>query len=344
VVNGADLTQLHRTPSQIEVERVGFQLGAEPARPSAGPSSSGWVGVIVRRLLSRATRSLAVREAVLDHGLVASAEALAFDTAIGQRAASSFPQQLVPSSVTDIATEVGRLYMHAGDRVMTPLIRETGQWEPGETAFLRRTLKEGHTFVDVGANVGYFSVLASALVGPMGRVVAVEPEQRNLALLKANLWRNRCGNAIVLPIAAHRETGFLPLRPDEKNRGNHQVGRTRGASALVPCARLDDLLASLRIDAIKVDTQGTDHDVIAGLSALVRPSTRTTIMCEFWIDGMEQRGLDPSEVAGEYKQLGFELALLTDTGEEHRASPAEIVAAARDSGVKYVNVVLRNRR
>jgi FkbM family methyltransferase len=278
-----------------------------------------------------------------DQRLIASAEALAFDTGIAQRAASSFPDPLRPSTVTDVDTEVGRLYVHAKDRVITRILRDTGSWEEAETLFLRRTLKEGHTFVDVGANVGYFSVLGSSLVGTGGRVVAVEPEQRNLSLLKANLWRNRCANAVVLPIAASRDTGFLPIRLDEKNRGNHQVGRSGRAKALVPCGRLDDLLAGLRIDVVKVDTQGSDHDVIAGLSEHFRLGTRLTVMCEFWIEGMTDRDADPRRVAEEYEELGFELTLLSERGEPHPVSPAEVVSAACATPVRYVNLVLRPR-
>ncbi len=289
----------------------------------------------------RATRPLAVRQSQVDERLLAGVDAVAFATSVAQRATSAFPEPLPPDTTSDVSTEIGDLFMHAADRVMTPFIREHGFWEAAEAAFLRRILKPGHTFLDIGANVGYFSVLASPLVGQSGRVVAVEPEQRNLALLKANLWRNGCGNAVVLPIAAHRHTGFLPLRLDEENRGDHQVGWREGASVLVPCARLDDLLGDLPVDVIKIDTQGVDHDVIAGLSGLLTRATRPTILCEFWLEGMERRGVDPWQVAVGYQELGFALALLRDELGEHPASAAEVVEAAAAEAGRYVNVVLR---
>ncbi len=157
---------------------------------------------------------------------------------------------------------------------MTPFVQAHGFWEASETRFLRDALHEGMTFIDVGANTGYFSVLGSRLVGATGRVFAVEPERRNIAVLKANLWRHGCDNAVILPIAAHRQRGFLPLRLNDENRGDHQVGWSDEASALVPSARLDDLLAGVSVDVAKVDTQGVDHDVIDGLSGLFPPDRR----------------------------------------------------------------------
>lgn len=267
-----------------------------------------------------------------------SALLTALDASAGRaQAAAAFPDSLDPRDVDDIATQVGNLYMHSKDRVMTRLLRETGVWEEAEMAFLRATLKPGHTFLDIGANIGYFTVFASELVGPTGRVIAVEPERRNLSLLRANLWRRRCSNATVLPIAAFAETGFVPLRRDEKNRGNHRVGLAGRATELVPCARLEDVLGDLHIDVVKVDAQGSDHDAIAGLA---RTPGSQTILSEFWFEGIEQRGLDPASVAHGYEQLGFELALLSEHGVAHPASRADVVDAARRSGVEYVNVVL----
>ena len=296
---------------------------------------------MARAALLRATKHLAVRQALVDERLLGGLEAVAIDTALSHRAASSFPEPLPIDSVQSVTTDVGELYLHAQDRVMTTFIEATGGWEPNESAFLRRTLRLGWTFVDVGANIGYFSVLGSTAVGLSGRVLSVEPERRNLALLKANLWRNSCANTVVVPIAAYRHAGFLPLRFNEENRGDHQVGWSEGASVLVPCARLDDVLAEVQVDLVKVDTQGVDHDVIAGMTGLIYANPALTIMCEFWLQGMSERGIDPRQVAAGYQQLGFELGLLGDGGSVASASPEDIVAAAAADVAGFVNLVLR---
>ena len=112
------------------------------------------------------------------------------------------------------------------------------------------------------------------------------------------------------------------------------------AGALL-CARLDELLAGVPVDVAKVDTQGVDHDVIDGLSGLFGPDRPATIMCEFWLEGMAQRDIDPHEVLRGYQGLGFELGLLEDDGVNRSALPSEIVAAAAAWAGLYVNVVLR---
>lgn len=328
------------TRAQIEAARARYQLG-QGSEELRSASRFGRAGLLARAALFRLTKSLAVRESLMDERLVVGLEALAIDTSVSHRGVSSFPDPLSSQLLSDVAAVGGRLYMHATDAVMTPFIREHGIWEADETAFIESVLRPGSTFVDVGANIGYFSVLASALVGPEGRVFAVEPEQRNVALLRANLWRNQCGNAVVLPVAAYRERGFLPLRLNEENRGDHQIGWENAASALVPCARLDDLLTGVPVDFVKIDTQGVDHDVIAGLSGLVDEHPSLTVMCEFWLEGMAERQIDPHEVATGYERLGFDLALLGEGGALRRASPGDVVAAAGSEPGQYVNVVLR---
>ena len=83
------------------------------------------------------------------------------------------------------------MHVHAeGDIHISTQLRERGLWEPFETELIRRSLAPGARFLDAGANLGYFSVLAAARVGERGRVYAFEPEPRNFALLEANLALN----------------------------------------------------------------------------------------------------------------------------------------------------------
>lgn len=87
-----------------------------------------------------------------------------------------------------------------------------GIWEPDITAFVRRRLAPGDTFVDVGAHVGYYTVLASGLVGESGRVVAVEPSPRNFGLLTANLaLDNRRRNVRAVNMAAASQRGTVDI-------------------------------------------------------------------------------------------------------------------------------------
>lgn len=166
--------------------------------------------------------------------------------------------------VLDVSTAAGLLLLPHGDRMITRVLSEEGVWEGVETSWLLATLRPGHTFVDVGAHVGYFSVLASKLVGGAGAVIAIEPEARNVDLLRRNLVRNGCTNSIVVPFAAHSRGGWMSLALDEENRGGHRLVMPGETSTIVQCVRLDDVLPR-KVDLVKIDAQGYDHEIVEGL-------------------------------------------------------------------------------
>ena len=89
-----------------------------------------------------------------------------------------------------------------------------GTWEPNLTASLSWRLSPGDTFVDVGANVGHFTLLASRLVGPTDRAVAVEPSPANLTLLTRNAASNRARNVQIVAAAASETAGALDFYGD----------------------------------------------------------------------------------------------------------------------------------
>ncbi|MEM1113640.1 MAG: FkbM family methyltransferase [Pseudomonadota bacterium] len=164
-----------------------------------------------------------------------------------------------------------RMRLHgAHDRFVSERLREEGIWEPYETSLLRRLLRPGGIFLDVGANIGYFTLLAAHWVGPAGGVFAVEPDPANFALLRDNLTLNSLLERVVLLNAGMAERdGETRLYLSEDNLGDHQLhpdepGRRSIAVPLVNAtAWLEGRCAQL--DVIKVDTQGAEHAVLSGL-------------------------------------------------------------------------------
>jgi len=94
-----------------------------------------------------------------------------------------------------------KMQLLEGDEPITSSILETGQWEEGTTKFIKDNLRSGDTFIDVGASVGYYTLLASKLVGPKGKVYSFEPAKQNLDVLLRNLFDNGIKNVIVFPFA-----------------------------------------------------------------------------------------------------------------------------------------------
>lgn len=151
----------------------------------------------------------------------------------------------------------------------------TGRTAPAETAVVRASLPPGGTFVDVGANWGYFTLLGAHAVGPGGRVVALEPDPRVYAELRANVARNGLGTVTVLPVAASDRAGEAVLSgfaEADRNRGvSSLVAAPAGASSSFPVrtAALDELLDGLRIgsvDLVKIDVEGAEELVVRGMA------------------------------------------------------------------------------
>src|SRR5688572_26355884 len=150
----------------------------------------------------------------------------------------------------------------------------TGGYEPQETALVRAILRSGASFVDVGANWGYFTLLASHLVGPQGRVLSLEPHPRLYARLQENLLRNHISHVKALPIAAADKPGRLTLAGYDENAGNFGLSslghrpKTPSQSFQVKSDSLDRILDAQRLDAVdlmKMDIEGAEAFALAGL-------------------------------------------------------------------------------
>ncbi len=146
-----------------------------------------------------------------------------------------------------------------------------GAWEPDLTAFVQRSLGRGDVCIDVGANIGCVTVLAARVVGPAGRVVAIEPSPTVLAALRDGLRRNGCDNVQIVERAASDRHEELALFAGP----SHNIGLTatvphRGlrAQGVVTAAPLADLVPAADLAAarlIKIDVEGAEDRVLAGL-------------------------------------------------------------------------------
>ena len=162
-----------------------------------------------------------------------------------------------------------------------------GVWEPWMTPLLARTIKPGMTVVDAGANHGYFTLMLADLVGPDGRVAAIEPHPVTAGLLRRTVGVNGfAGRTTVFEqaVGAHDDmTLTFELREDDpKNArvvGDHradQPGMTQ-----VKGGRLETLLADWpKIDFIKIDVEGAEEAVLEGAWPLI-VRDRPDILLEF---------------------------------------------------------------
>jgi FkbM family methyltransferase len=144
-----------------------------------------------------------------------------------------------------------------------------GTWEPEVTSAVTLTVKPGMTVIDIGAHIGYYSLLFAKCVGPTGRVFSFEPLPENLAMLRRNVQLNRLSNVQCFASALFSSKRELSLAvPDESpNSGDGSVIHDRGRKhILVSAITLDSFCASGKIqpDVLKMDIEGAEYDVLVG--------------------------------------------------------------------------------
>jgi FkbM family methyltransferase len=249
------------------------------------------------------------------------------------------PAPPLPSSAVELDTLIGTLWFDGEDEKLTPWIRRHATWEADVVRLLERTLRPGATFVDVGANVGFHSVVACRLVGPSGRVVAFEPEPQSAAILRANLWRRSCTCALVHQAAAGDRAGHVRLSPDREGRSGSRLSAEGEIEARA--VRLDEILGDARVDVLKVDVEGAEPLVLRGAEAIIRRSPGLVAVVEFRLEP-HLDGSEPEDVLAYYESLGFELGLLRPSGDVARAARGAVLRAASDSPT--LNIVLRRPR
>lgn len=157
-----------------------------------------------------------------------------------------------------------RLFVRSSDRDIGSAIAKGVSYEPHVSALLRRELSRGDTFVDVGANIGHFTMLAAHLVGPSGRVVAIEPMDKNLQLVYLGIEENGFKNVEVFPFGASDRSALVPIVTDPNTSNAHvqSAASQRKPSLFAPTRTLDWMCAGLsRLDFVKMDIEG--HEMFA---------------------------------------------------------------------------------
>jgi FkbM family methyltransferase len=240
------------------------------------------------------------------------------------------------------------LLLDPKDKVITPFILDHGAYEPAETAVFRSLLRPGETFIDVGANIGWYTVLASRIVGPKGRVIAFEPAPGSFDLLRRNAELNGCRNVILEPKALSKEPGTLRLHLDDVNRGHHSILKLPELKRTieVPAVRLDDYLKDddHAISLIKIDTEGAEGFVLAGMAETLRRHPRMAIILEFFPRLLRLSGYEPEAFLRQFVELGYEIEVIEASSGKlvpiHSAR-IESVTDLLDERDEYVNLLIK---
>jgi FkbM family methyltransferase len=211
-----------------------------------------------------------------------------------------------------------------------------GVYEPQETALLRALLRPGMTCVDVGANWGYFTLLAADLTGVQGCVIALEPDPRLFQTLRRNVEANDLGQVQALQLAASDAPGSLWLEghdPRSDNRGtSHLVSTVRDGtvSFRVESSTIDALLDARNVsmvDLLKMDIEGAEALALRGMREGLAARRYARVLLE----------LHPTLLGEHGSSVGEIISLMLDAGYrgwwiDH--SPAAVRRASYDRHVR----------
>jgi FkbM family methyltransferase len=192
-----------------------------------------------------------------------------------------------------------KMYVDTRDISLTPHLLLEGNWEMWITKVFREFIRPGQTVVDVGANVGYYTLLGAAGVGFEGRVHAVEADPQTFEILEKNIDVNGYGSIVQAhQCAASGSRGELTLYQFRNHHGSNTVFDCQADPRVVhgvkvPAIPLDDLIAA-PVDVMKIDAEGSEPLIFEGMQQLLRRSPRIQILMEF-APQMIERTIRPLE-------------------------------------------------
>ncbi len=222
------------------------------------------------------------------------------------RALDDFLISHLKSDVTEV--EGHKMFLDTRDSLKLSII---GVHEQFETELVKKKIRKDDVVLDIGANIGYYTLIFAKLVGENGKVFAFEPDPSNFALLKKNVEVNGYKNVILVQKAVSNTTGALNLWLRKDHLAAHRIYDSQDGSESIEIAsiRLDDYFRDYKgnIDFIKMDIEGAEGNAIQGMSSLLQKNRNLKIVMEFWPLGIKRSGIEPKDHIDLMKQAGFTL-------------------------------------
>lgn len=212
-----------------------------------------------------------------------------------------------------------------------------GTYEPEVQAIVKAHLKPGMTFLDVGANIGTFALVASKIVGPNGLVVAIEPNVNNVKLLEISRHLNGIENMEIHAVAADQKARLLAYNNSYSN------GITSAPddnieillrSTMVPAVTIDSILNGRKIDFCKIDIEGFEYNALRGASNALRD--RPMIVSEFSATAVHGGAV---EYLNYLFGFGYKISVIEPDGalSAPQTAPEKIMAAFRERNHDHID-------
>jgi len=232
--------------------------------------------------------------------------------------------RLIPEK---ILLEEGWLFLNKKDPVVSGALA-LGVYEQDEIKLFKSLIKPGMTILDIGANIGYYTLVASHHAESSGKVLSFEPEPENYKILKKNTQNKK--NTQVFQYALGDKKTEKKLYLSSSNKGKHSLAPLEGESnsIQVPIITLDEVLQEInidKVDIIKMDIEGAEALAFAGMSETLKKSPTCIIFCEFYPEALTLMGSNPLNFLSDLSNRGFVIYEIEK--EEKKHIPPESFAA-----------------
>lgn len=224
-------------------------------------------------------------------------------------------RKIWPSNMNIVEIQGSKIYLNISDS--NPGLRQTfqayalkGIHEEATTSIFKKIIKPGDIFLDLGANIGYFSLLAAKLVGEKGKVFSFEPEPRNFYYLQKNIEINNYKNIYPFQKAVSNINDMIELFICDYDSGHHTINQYEGIevyshgrptqkkSIKIEAVKLDDFLKDKtdRVDIVKMDIEGAEALAIEGMKNILKNNKNIKILMEFFPLLIQKMGDSPEKL------------------------------------------------
>jgi FkbM family methyltransferase len=237
------------------------------------------------------------------------------------------------------------LYIHSTPAAIKEYIRQP--FEPYTTELFKSAIKPGIVAVDIGAQFGYYSLLAAKFAGSEVQVFAFEPAPINFEILKKNIQLNNF-NHIIHPIqkATGDRSGTITLFLYKHSDSHGMFRHPRAAvkeTVSAECITIDEFLGGRMVDVIKMDIEGNEPYALEGMKQTISRSDTLTLFTEFAPGFLRLAGVKPEDYLAQLKALGFDVKLIDEHSRCLRPVPEYFLADDKPFGW-YANLYCTKKR
>ena len=237
-----------------------------------------------------------------------------------------------------------KMVLDENDTDVSSQIREYGWYddEKIEIQIFEKYLKSGMTVLDLGANVGFYTMLSRSIVGENGRIFAFEPSQRNANLIRASIEENSFTNVKVVEAAISDKIGISTLYLSPNQNSAHSLlnldfkydkSLKMEKTADVKVITIDDYLeknvGDFKVNFIKMDIEGSESNAIKGMKKVFDENEHLILVSEFWLNGFLKNNKNPKDYLEMLAGLNFTINHIDELqGEVYPVSVKQLMEIA----------------